>query len=153
MSKAEECPVCQETNASIEDKRDHGNDISWNCPRCGRFHILGSASGPLRRMNSQQRANLSGWIFEQNSKRSIPKLTREIVGQVTARRLPTISERADRLLLEALKKQTRLGVSFNFIELRFIAATYSQDHEEVNFLINGPNPTWVPKVPQRAGSA
>ena len=48
---------------------------------------------------------------------------------------PTISERSDRLLLEALKGQTRLGAPFNINEPRFIAATYSQDAHEVVFLL------------------
>ena len=86
-------------------------------------------------MDTPQRAKLSGWIFDRNGEGSIPQLTRAIVEHVITRRLPTISERADRLLLEALKGQTRLGASFNIKEPRFVAATYSQDVSEVSYLL------------------
>ncbi|MCY4462055.1 MAG: hypothetical protein OXC26_16955 [Albidovulum sp.] len=86
-------------------------------------------------MDSVNRANLSGWLFHRNAEGSVPTLTREFVKTVLARRLPPISERADFLLLEAIKYQSRLGDRFNINEPRFVAATYSQDAEEVSYLL------------------
>ena len=55
--------------------------------------------------------------------------------QLAARPLPTLSERADRLLIEALRVESRLGEGFNIKAPRFVAATYSKDQEEVEFLL------------------
>ena len=134
MSDLIPCPVCT-TAAQMLRPRDHGNDVPWDCPRCGKFRVLGSADGLLDRLDPQQRAKVSGWLFERNAGGSVPPITREVLEQVIARRLPAIKERADRLLLEALKGQTRLGDSFNINEPRFIAATYSLDTKEVAFLL------------------
>ena len=128
------CTICN-TNAQILCREDAGNDIHWHCPRCGRFRVLGSATGPIRRMSPVQRASLSGWVFERNGEGSVPRLTRDIVEPLISRPLPTIAERADRLLLEALRGQPRLGGSFDIKEPRFVAATYSQDPREVDFLL------------------
>lgn len=133
MSDLVPCPVCT-TAAQMLRPRDHGNDVPWDCPRCGNFRVLGSADGLLDRLDSQQRAKVSGWLFERNAEGSVPTITQEVLQQVIVRRLPAIRERADRLLLEALKGQTRLGTSFDINEPRFVAATYSQDLEEVEFL-------------------
>ena len=134
MPETDPCPACT-TPAEQLTPKDHGNDVPWNCPRCGRFRVLGSANGPLSRMDSANRANLSGWLFHRNAEGSVPTLTREFVETVLARRLPPISERADLLLLEAIKGQTRLGDWFNINEPRFVAATYSQDAKEVSYLL------------------
>ncbi len=128
------CEVCEE-KARVVDTSDHGNVVHWMCFRCSKFSANSSATSPIKNLNSQQRANLSGWIFEQNSLGSTPKLNREVVEKVIARPLPTISERIDLLLVEALKGQTRLGSEFYPIEPRFIAATFSQDIQEVQFLL------------------
>ena len=58
----------------------------------------------------------------------------DVLKRVLARPLPTVAERADRLLLEAVRGQDRLGSEFDITEPRFIAATYSQDADEVCFL-------------------
>ena len=108
MSDLVPCPVCT-TAAQMLRPRDHGNDVPWDCPRCRTFRVLGSADGLLDRLDSQQRAKVSGWLFERNAEGSVPTITQDILEQVIARRLPTIKERADRLLLEALKGQTSLA--------------------------------------------
>ena len=115
--------------------KDHGNYVPWDCPRCGQFHVLGSAVGPLGRISLEQRAKLSGWLFEQTGVGSTPHLTRELVERVITLPLPTIGERADRLLLEALKGQSKLGDRFDTSEPRFVAATYSQDFGEVSYIL------------------
>ena len=134
MTASGPCPVCS-TSAGILGSYDHGNQVLWKCPRCGRFRDLGSADGPLGRMDSAHRAILSGWIYHRNAEGSVPELRRNNVETVLARRPPPIAERADLLLLEALKGQTSLGDLFDINEPRFVAATYSQDAEEVYYLL------------------
>ena len=53
---------------------------------------------------------------------------------VLARSLPSFTERANRLLLEALQQQDQLGDRVNISDPRIIAATYSQDASEVELL-------------------
>ena len=134
MSDLIPCPVCN-TSAIMLTPRDHGEHVPWDCPRCGKFRVLGSAEVLLDRLDSQQRAKMSGWLFERNAEGSVPPITRDVLERVIVRRLPAITERSDRFLLEALKGQTRLGASFNITEPRFVAATYSQDSKEVSFLL------------------
>ena len=62
-------------------------------------------------------------------------ITSNVLQQVSARTLPTVTERAERLLLEALRGQTRLGQTFTLIAPRLEAATYSQEFNEVYFLL------------------
>lgn len=129
-----ECGICKD-KAILVETSDHGNVVQWKCSRCGVFSLESSAAGRIKNLNTQQLANLSGWIFEQNSVGSTPKLDREIVEKVIARPLPTISERTDHLLLEFLKGQTQLGSAISVNNPRFIAATYSQNYQEVDFLL------------------
>ena len=134
MSDPTMCPVCNIT-AEVLRREDGRTDVHWNCPRCGKFRALGSATGPIGRMNPEQRAKLSGWISERNRDGSTPRVTRDVVERLLSRPLPGVGERADRLLLEAMRGQDRLGASFNITEPRFISATYSQDSKEVTFLL------------------
>ena len=57
-----------------------------------------------------------------------------VLKNVAARALPTFTERANRLLLEALQQQERVGESIDISEPRFLNATYSQDANEVDLL-------------------
>ena len=134
MSDSSTCPVCN-TTAKVLRREDAGNDIHWECQRCGTFRVLGSAAGPLGRLKPEHKAKLSGWTFEQNTLESVPRLTRDVLARVMTRRFPSINERSDRLLLEALRGQTTLGAPFNINEPRFVAATYSRDTHEVAFLL------------------
>ena len=128
------CGVCG--NQGLKQKvLGHLDSTYWKCTRCGEFYELDHVTELIGNLNSPQRANLSGWIFEQNSLGFTPKLSREVVEKVISRPIPTISERIDRLLLETVKRQTRLGSISTVDEPRFIAATYSQDIQEVQFLL------------------
>ena len=79
-------------------------------------------------------AKISGWVFDRNKDNTVPMITSDILKKISARPLPTVADRANRLLLEALRGQKRLGDSFRINDPRFIAATYSDGYEEVNFL-------------------
>ena len=136
MPDSQPCTVCGDVNAEILQCLDHENDIHWKCQRCGEFHVLGSATGPISRFNATQIANLSGWIADLRKQGSTPRIDRDLVKRVLSRRFPTFTERADRLLLEAVEGQDKLGDEFDIMEPRFISATYSQDSEEVLVLLD-----------------
>ncbi len=130
-----DCMVCK--NKAKVDYFDFGDKANLECTRCGKFSLLGSETYNLiDRLDGQNRAKLSGWIYEQNGEASIPKLTREIVEIVTTRSLPSISERIDRFLLEVGKNQTKLNSLIDINQPHFIAATYSQNQHEVEFLLD-----------------
>ncbi len=98
---------------------------------------MGTACSLIRRGHgSEVRAKISGWVRDQNRVDTVPVITSTVLKQVSARPLPTITERGDRLLIEALRGQRRLGDTFTLIDSRFVAATYSQDSDEVAFLLN-----------------
>ena len=133
VSDPRSCPNCKSA-AEMLRREDAGNDIDRSCQRCGHFRHLASAIGPVGRLNAEQQAQLSRWVFHQNSRDSIPRLTREVLERVMTRPFPTISEWSDYLLLEALRGQTILAATFNIKEPRFIATTDSQDANDVVFL-------------------
>ena len=84
--------------------------------------------------DAEVQRKISGWVSDQNRNDTVPKISPDVIEQVTNRSLPSISERANRLLLESLRMQKKLGDSFDITEPRFIRATYSQDRSEVEFL-------------------
>ena len=55
---------------------------------------------------------------------------------ILARPIPSVIERATYLLQEAERGLSHLGDRFNINEPRFLAATYSSNHDDVNFLLN-----------------
>lgn len=128
------CAICKTPANSFAVTFD---GIHQKCPRCGTFRMSGTAEAILERDASYdpaRRAKISGWVFDQNRSGTTPMLSSDMLEQLSARPLPTVRERADRLLLEALREQRRLGEDFDIEEPRFIAATYSLDGDEVAFL-------------------
>ena len=103
--------------------------------------------------DKSKRAKISGWVLDQNRSGATPLIHDDMLEQLLARALPTIRERADRLLLEALHEQRRLGEQFDIEEPRFIAATYSLDGREVHFLQRMlVNKGWMTSRPAPPGS-
>ena len=108
--------------------------LHQNCPRCGVFKISGTALAILgQALGKEKRTKLSGYVADQNRSGAIPMITSDLVNIISARPLPSVAERAQRLLLEARRGQTRLGESFNMTGPRFMSATYSQDGQESSF--------------------
>lgn len=94
-----------------------------------------TATAMIRPYDAEQRAKISGWVFDQNQSGITPMIRGDMLVQLGARSLPTFSERSDRLLLEALRGQSHLGERFNISDPRFVAATYSKNRDEVSFLL------------------
>ena len=55
MSDSSTCPVCN-TTAKVLRREDAGNDIHWECQRCGTFRVLGSAAGPFPQLAAKTRS-------------------------------------------------------------------------------------------------
>ncbi|MBF0213126.1 MAG: hypothetical protein HQM00_06130 [Magnetococcales bacterium] len=138
MSSSQQCIVCK-THADAKPigllDKAMGKHTEWDCPRCGKYITYKTSDQKLRsELSDDVRAKISGWIRDQN-KSGIAELSLDSLENAIARSLPSVTERASRLLIEAVRGQPYLGKHFNSREPRFIAATYSKSQDEVNFLM------------------
>ena len=125
-----DCPIC-ESNA----RRRTRNGYRWGieCPQCGKFEI--PVDTARSEMIPDLRRNLSGWVRDRNRDGVVPRITSDTLRRMAPVRLPSIAERAERLLLEAVHGQERLDNRINLDEPRFVAATYSWDIKETRVLL------------------
>lgn len=123
------CLFCG-SNAKSRTRRGDCSEIE--CPRCGKF-VITSEAGISRRTHEMHR-KLSGWIRDRNREGVVPRITTDTLRRMASLPLPSTAERAERLLLEALRGQDRLDGKIDLGEPRFIAATYSWDHAEMMVL-------------------
>ncbi len=138
MSKDTEtdpCVACADQQA--ETKAPDFDGIHQICPRCGEFKISGTALAVMSKgLGKDKRAKLSGWLLSQNRSGEVPMVTTSNLENILARPIPPLVERATYLLQEAEHGLTSLGDRFNINEPRFLAATYSTDSNDINFLLN-----------------
>ncbi len=134
MPDQDPCEICNRVAETIPSAGFDG--VHQKCLHCGEFKLSGTACSIIRRgLGPEVRAKIFGWVCDQNRDGTIPMITSDVLQQVSARSFPTVMERAERLLLEALRGQSRLGQRFTLIAPRLEGATYSQDFSEVNFLL------------------
>ena len=129
------CEVCADQKATTIPSGGF-DGVHQNCPRCGEFKLTGSAGSVMRQgLGKAKRALLSGWVRNQNRLGSVPMITTENLKRILATPLPSVMERANALLEEAVLGLDGLGDSFNINEPRFLAATYSSNNQDVNYLL------------------
>ena len=133
MTDSSPCTICGTSSTTMPSLGDY---IYRDCPRCGKFILTGTVSAQLSGdLDASKQAKISGWIFDRNRNESTPpKIDNNVLGQILTRPIPTVAERAERLLLESLRGLDQLGDQFKITDQRFIAATYSQSSQEVDFL-------------------
>lgn len=130
------CVVCVDTKAVTLGPSQGYDGVHQQCLRCGEFRIVGSTLGMVSSgLGKEKRAKLSGWIKDQNHAGAIPEITSDIYKNIISRPLPSVADRATRLLTEAIYEQSGLGVRFNINEPRFMAATYSSEINDIYFLL------------------
>ncbi len=125
------CEICGTMSEAIRSGED---EIHQKCPYCGEFKLTGTAPSLVQGLDAAVKTRISGWVLDQNRNRTVPTISSGVLKNVAARALPTFTERANRLLLEALQQQERVGESIDISEPRFLNATYSQDANEVDLL-------------------
>lgn len=129
------CVVCATEQA--ETIASDFDGIHQNCPRCAEFKVSGTALSIMgQALGKDKRAKISGWTLEQNQSGSLPMITSENLTKIIERPLPSVIERATKLLLEAELGMSNLGDRFNIGDPRFLAATYSSDKQDVLFLLS-----------------
>lgn len=129
----EPCTIC---GLSAKTLPSHFDGIHQKCWHCGEFLLTGRALHLLsQNIDTEIQRKLSGWVSDQNKDATVPTISPDVMNQITNRSFPSIAERVDRLLLESLRIRKKLGDSFDVSEPRFTRATYSQDQQEVDFLV------------------
>ena len=129
MPDVDACAICAGKSKGTALTRD---GFENQCPRCGKFEITGTAAALEK--TPDLRRKLSGWVHGRNRDGIVPLITSDTLARMASLRLPSIAERAERLLLEAVLGQERLDSRINLDEPRFVAATYSWDIEETRVL-------------------
>lgn len=120
------CPFCE---SDAKPRTLRGDCSGVECPRCGRYEMTWEA-GEIRTTPETCR-KVSGWIRDRNRDAMVPRITTDALRRMASFPLPSVAERAERLLLEALHGQKRLNASIDPDDPRFIAATYSWDQSEM----------------------
>lgn len=126
------CAVCRDPNASLREQR--GDLCFFDCRRCGRYSITGSAHAAWdrRQPSLRQLANASGWVREQ---RGVEIRERDL-DWLADIRTPGVSERAERLLLEIERRQRRTGGRVAVTnEPEWLAVTWSLEPREIEYLL------------------
>lgn len=134
MSLFYSCPVCESSSDKNPSNKD-GDDVI--CPRCGLYFISGTALITLKenRPSKRQIANLSGWLKE-NPESTINS---QILNTLLALRTPTVSERAEKLIV-AIEKNSKfigdiVGISYSDSDNRWLAISWSENRDELIYLI------------------
>ena len=128
------CLLCKQ---SAENLSAPGYDgVEMRCKRCGRFKIVGSALRQIEELDDVDTAKVAGWIFDQNTLGECPVISTDRLKWLRALPMPSVVERADRLLQLAIMKQGRLGRKFKYADGRLVVGTYSIDVPEVAALFS-----------------
>ncbi len=109
--------------------------IQQRCPQCGEFKLDRTGMATIRRVPQPDKAKLSGWVRDQNILGEIPNLSDERIQHVIASPMPSIGQRADRLLSYAIRRQQKLSDTFTIIDPALISVTYSTDADELQYLV------------------
>ena len=123
------CPLCATT---AERGPSRGDSYNYECSQCGRFEITGTAAA--RDTSPEVQVKLAGWIRDENRNRVVPRVSSETLDRIARRPLPSVADRSERLLLEAIHGMERLDGMVSLAEPRFVTATYSRDSQEMSVL-------------------
>jgi len=114
----------------------HQAGTCQRCPRCGEFSLGLQARIGLSKQTNEVKVKLAGWVRDQNMYREAPEITLDRINLVAASPLRGIVELAERLLGFAIQKHSGLGKRFDINDPVFAAVTYSQDNDDVGYLMN-----------------
>lgn len=133
MPENDHCELCGTPAEVIAG--DAWPGVKKRCPQCGEFKLTRTGMATIRRVPRPDKAKLSGWVRDQNILGEIPNLSHERIQHVIASPMPSIGQRADRLLSYAIRNQQKLSDTFNILNPALIAVTYSRDKDELQYLV------------------
>lgn len=135
MNTISQCQICSTEGAQFVQCAP--SRLSQDCPRCGTYEITRTAAAVLEyETDIEPKSKISSWVREQNNGGSTPLITSNNLDSIKAKPTPYVADRAFGLLKEAEKGLTGLGQSFNVFEPRYLAASYSQNKEDIDFLVH-----------------
>ena len=123
----EPCPICKENmQSSSMGTRDA---YSVSCPRCGNYHLTRTALVNLRntQLSVRQRANISGWLFENQ----VFEVTTKNIDWLCEIPTPSFHERADKILL-GLEKLTTFAGQYLHSDSSWISKAWCINADELN---------------------
>lgn len=133
--KLKQCPICKLENQKILAERDHGDKVTYDCARCGRYTISGTAEAVAERKDKS--AELSGWLRERNLLGvEIPMLTSNFLEEVV-KTLPSYSplEKQNKLL-KAIELLTAYpGREVVLIPEHEVSLAWAQNEEEFEYYL------------------
>ena len=126
------CPVCK----TVAPWKNKGSGAGWNiiCPRCGNFDVGWIAAKSLEQFSAIERANLSGWIRE-NQGCQIAERDLSFLKQL---RTPSVGEKAEKLLLRLARNYPTPGETielFENVSLELQAVSWAANHKELWYLM------------------
>ena len=130
------CRICSNSSATVSEPDTRAEHI--NCPRCGNYSITMTATSIMSALNltSRQKAYASSWVSEHPGV-SIGSEDADFLSKVEP---PSVTERADKLLLALNKKYSRIGQKFHFTNtltsIPLMATSWSEDFSELSYLIH-----------------
>lgn len=137
MTENYPCVICGDEQAEIVDAvvsvnlMSDSDRIRQRCPLCGEFwHKLDDAP------SQETQVKLSAWIREQNMLNEIPEIDDDQIKRIATMPIPKVSERADRILIHAVRRQKSLDEVINCRSKEFQAISYSQSQGELDHLVN-----------------
>lgn len=126
----EPCPICEEQiQYSLIGSRDA---YSVECPRCDNYNIVRKALANLKNthLTIRQRANISGWLFENQ----VFEITSKNLEMLLLLPSPSFHDRADKVLL-ALEKSTEYAGQFQRREKRWISWGWCINEDEIEEIL------------------
>ena len=107
------------------------------CHSCGTFIEDADICSFLQsKPDAEIKTKIIGWVADQNRNGAVPKLSIENLTQASARPLPNVVERAERLLLELFLHRKSLAAFIHIKKMgNLVAATYSQNEQELKYLV------------------
>ncbi len=128
------CELCNNSSTTFDTAT--GDTLHQKCDSCGDFIFSGTALAIVKlRKGAENKRRIKGWVLDQNRSGVVPAyIDSYVLKSITDRPLPSVIERADRILQEAVSRIDGIIVNFNVNDERFIGASYSLDREELVFL-------------------
>jgi hypothetical protein len=121
----ERCPVCLKYDVR---PMNMGDKYSIECPCCGHYQVSGTAVAITKgaRLTKRQRANMSGWLFE-NPGFVISSANFDSLTNV---RSPSFHSRSDRLLL-TLEKETEYAGQYLDFKPSWFGSSWTLNENEL----------------------
>lgn len=133
--RLKQCPICKLDNQKVLAERDYGDKVTYDCSRCGRYTISGTAEAVAKQ--NDKSAELSGWLRERNILGiEIPMLTSDFLKEVV-KTLPNYSplEKQNKLLKAIELLTSYPGREVILDSKNEVSLAWAQNEEEFKYYL------------------